>query len=139
MKRIFSCALVVLSLRFLSFANSQTMSHEEEVVRNAYAKLSMMCELVPLYDAAFDTNPHTGGDGPRRSDLTALDASIAAACPVFSLSAFTTGLSSAIANQPVSQFITLPTPHDQVLKVQPWSLGYNYSGTQMSWTGAKVK
>ena len=35
MKRIFSRVLVVLSLTFLSFANSQTMSYEEEVVRNA--------------------------------------------------------------------------------------------------------
>jgi hypothetical protein len=30
------------------------MSHEEEVVRNAYAKLSFMCELVFVDDAAFD-------------------------------------------------------------------------------------
>lgn len=132
-------SLTVLLLAAFVNSSAQNMSHEEEVVRNAYAKLSFMCELVPVYEAGFDRDPHTGGDGPRRSDLAALHMAIATATPVFSLTGFQTGPISDIANQPVSQFITLPTPHDQVLKVQLWSQGYNYSGTQMSWTGAKVK
>jgi len=77
MKRVFSFVLVVLCFTLLTLgASAQTMSHEEEVVRNAYAKLSFMCELDSVDKAAFDINGN-GTDGPKRSDQVALQAAIA--------------------------------------------------------------
>lgn len=96
-----------------------------------------MCELVVVNDAAFDINGN-GTDGPRRSNVAALHTAIATACPVFSLSAFQTGPIADIANEPLSRFITLPSPHDQVLDAQPWPMSYNYNGNISRWVGAKV-
>jgi hypothetical protein len=130
--------LFLLAITLQQPVRAQSMSHEEEVVRNAYAKLSFMCELVPLTKAAFDTNPHTGGDGPRRYDQAALDTAIVATCPVFSLSAFSTGPISDIASEPLSQFVTLPTTHDQVLDVKLQPTSYNYFGNKTEWVATKI-
>jgi len=43
MKRVFLG--VVLCLVFHVLVAAQSMSHEEEVVRNAYAKLSFLCSM----------------------------------------------------------------------------------------------
>ena len=44
--------LVVLVLLAVAQLPAQSMSHEEEVVRNAYAKLSFMCETSTITEAA---------------------------------------------------------------------------------------
>jgi hypothetical protein len=118
--------------------NAQTMSHEEEAVRNAYAKLVFMCELVPVGKAAFDLKGD-GTDGPGRTDLNALQNHITQATPVFDLTDFRTGAIADIANEHWSQFITWPAPKSDVLDVQQVSTGYNYSGNVTAWTGAKAE
>jgi hypothetical protein len=139
MKRAFSYVLAVLCVALPALnTKAQSMSHEEEAVRNAYAKLSFMCELVPVTKAAFDRNGN-GTDGPRRTDLAALNTAIAQACPAFALSSFASGPISDIDNEPLSQFITLPTPHDQVLDASSWSFGYDFSGNKTAWAGAKFE
>lgn len=106
MKRVFSIVLVVLGQMPLTLvAPAQDMSHEEKVVRNAYAKLSFMCELYSVDKAAFDRNGN-GTDGPKRSDQVALQRAIADTTPVFSLTDFRTGSIADIANEHWSQFIT---------------------------------
>jgi hypothetical protein len=137
MKRAFSLLLAVSCLA-PQVLQAQNMSHEEEVVRNAYAKLSFMCELVPVNKAAFDRNGN-GTDGPKRSDQVALQTAIAEATPVFSLTDFRTGAIADIANDPWSQFITWPAPKSDVLDVQLVSMSYNYSGNLTAWTGAKAE
>lgn len=136
--RIAVIGLVVLSSLLLTSKSFAQMSHEEEVVRNAYAKLSFMCELVFVRDAAFDINGN-GTDGPRRSDTGALHTAIATACPVFSLSAFQTGPIADIANEPLSRFITLPTPNDQVIRASKRAMSCNFSGNETDWIGVEFK
>src|SRR5271170_3612988 len=89
--------LVVLSSLYYTSKSFAQMSHEEEVVRNAYAKLTFMCELVFVNDAALDIKGN-GTDGSRRSDTPALHTAIAEFCPVYSLGAFQTGSIADIAN-----------------------------------------
>lgn len=125
---------VVFSPLFPLTANAQSMSHEEEFVRNSYAKLSFMCELVPVTQAAFRDHSHKD-----KTDVATLDTAIAQACPVFALSGFTVAPISDIANEPLGQFVTLPTPHDQILQASPMALSYNYNGNITSWTGAKFE
>jgi hypothetical protein len=132
MKRAVSYILAVLCVAIpVLNTRAQSMSHEEEMVRNAYAKLTFMCELVPVTHAAFD---HKG-----KVDLAALNTTIAQDCPVFALSSFTGGPVSDIANESLGQFITLPTPHDQILEAHPFALSYNFSGNLTAWYGAKFE
>ena len=52
MKRTFLYLVVVFCLAFpILGAQAQSVSHEEEFVRNAYAKVSFMSSLPPLVDA----------------------------------------------------------------------------------------
>jgi hypothetical protein len=134
MKRAFLYVLAGLCVVFPALnSTAQSMSHEEEVVRNAYAKVSFMCELVPVTHAAFDNK------GKGKTDLAALDTAIAQDCPIFALNDFTVGSVSDITNEPLGQFITVPTPHDQVLQAHPLSINYNFSGNVTAWTGAKFE
>lgn len=137
MKHAFSLLLAVSCLA-PQVLHAQSMSHEEEVVRNSYAKLSFMCELEPVEKAAFDRNGN-GTDGPKRSDQVALKAAIAEATPVFSLTDFRTGAIADIANEHWSQFITWPIPKSDVLDVVQVSMSYNYFGNVTAWTGAKAE
>lgn len=137
MKRAFSLLLAVSCLAPPAL-HAQTMSHEEEVVRNEYAKFSFMCELLPVNKAAFDINGN-GTDGPKRSDQVALKRAIAEATPVFTLTDFRTGAIADIANEHWSQFITWPARKSDVLDVSQVSMSYNYSGKVTAWTGAKAE
>jgi hypothetical protein len=130
--------VVMLSLLYYTSNSSAQMSHEEEVVRNAYAKLTFMCELVFIDGAAFDVNGN-GTDGPRRSDTAALHTVIAEFCPVYSLSAFQAGSIADIANEPLSHFITLPTQHDDVIRGSKKGMSYNFSGNETNWIGVEFK
>ena len=69
MRRILSIALIWLWA--LPVLRPQTTSHEEEAVRNSYAKLSYVCELAAISPVAFDRQLK-GQDQPRRSDLDLL-------------------------------------------------------------------
>jgi len=85
------------------------MSHEEEVVRNAYAKVAFQCGIRPVTDAAAKQAIHIA------VDQTTIDNNIARATPVFDLSGFQTGPIESIANQKWAQFVSLPEPGSQIL------------------------
>jgi len=125
---------VVLSLVLLTPKLFAQMSHEEEVVRNAYAKLSFMCESGLVYDAAGDTMRNRIASG-----TAAINTLRAEFCPVFSLSAFQTGPIAEIANEPLSRFITLPTQHEQVLNGTKRGMSYNFIGNETGWMGVEFK
>ena len=112
MARRIAVIVVMLSSLYYTSNSSAQMSQEEEVVRNAYAKLSFMCELGVVTDAAFDIKNNRIG-----SNIADLNTLVAEFCPVFSLSAFQIGPIADIADEPLSRFITLPTQHDQVIRV----------------------
>jgi hypothetical protein len=138
MRRRIAVMVVMLSSLYYTSNSSAQMSHEEEVVRNAYAKLSFMCELVFVDAAALDINGN-GTDGPRRSNVDALHTLIAEFCPFFSLSAFQTGPIADIANEPLSRFITLSTPHDEVIRATKRGMSYNFFGNETGWISVEFK
>src|SRR5271156_843854 len=135
MARRIAVMVVMLSSLYYTSNSSAQMPHEEEVVRNAYAKLSFMCELVPLYNSVFPYSSSVPLDS-HKTDSAVLQAAISNTCPVFSLSDFAIGPISQIANDPLSQFITLPTQHDQVIRVTQRAMSYNFSGNNTEWVGA---
>jgi hypothetical protein len=134
MARRIAVIVVMLSSLYYTSNSSAQMSHEEEVVRNAYAKLSFMCELVVVTDAAFDIKNNRIG-----SNIADLNTLVAEFCPVFSLSAFQIGPIADIADEPLSRFITLPTQHDQVIRVTQRAMSYNFSGNNTEWAGAEFR
>jgi len=134
MKRLL--AGLVVFCTSLSILHAQTMSREEEILRNSYAKLSFMCELSAISPAAFDIKGN-GEDGPRRSNLVLLDKDVARTTPTFTLSDFKIGAIADIANEKWSHFIT-QQPADYLSG--SWrSYGYNYSGNMTSWTAIEME
>jgi hypothetical protein len=132
--RIGVIGLAVLSALYCTPLPFAQTSHEEEVVRNVYAKHSFMCELVFVTDAAFDIKNNRIG-----SNIVDLDTLVGEFCPVFSLSAFQIGPIADIADEPLSRFITLPTQHDQVIRVTQRTMSYNFSGNNTEWVGADFR
>jgi hypothetical protein len=124
--------LVVCVLNPLT-SNAQNMSHEEEVVRNTYAKLSLMCGLTPRVHAGM---AQLGGG---KIDLQALDQKVTDATPVFDLSDFRVGSISDIASDHWGGFVT--DPHikgDPHLSGSLDGVSYTDNGNQTDWRAAKV-
>jgi hypothetical protein len=134
MKRTFLYLVVVLcfALPFLK-APAQDMSHEEEVVRNAYAKFSLLCSLPPVTEAAI---PQLAGV---KVDTIRLQARIANATPVFNLSNFQVGAIVTIANEPWGDFVTAPSQPGEILVGQVDSQSYSDNGNQTSWQMINVR
>jgi hypothetical protein len=108
MRRAFLYGAVVLSLVCSALNTSaQSMSHEEEVVRNAYARFSFLCGLPPV------TNAGTAQLADTKIDAAKLEASVANATPLYELSDFQTGSIASIANEPWGSFVTAPLPPSQ--------------------------
>jgi hypothetical protein len=97
-----------------------------------------MCELVPLYNSVFPYSSSVPLD-LRKTDSAVLQAAINNACPVFSLSAFQTGPIVDIANEPLSRFITMPNPNDQVIRANKRGMSYNFSGNETEWVGVEFR
>lgn len=106
MKRAFLYGIVAFCLSYpIVNTSAQTMSHDEEVVRNAYAKFSLLCSLPPVTNSAV---PQLAG---AKMDTLQLDAKVAKATPVFDLTGFQTGSVASIANDTWGTFVT-PPPHN---------------------------
>ena len=130
-------APVAIGLIFLTVAvnsHAQTMSHEEEVVRNTYAKLSLMCGLTPRVRAGM--KQLAGG----QTDPQALDQRIRDATPIFNLSGFRVGLISDIDNDPWGDFVTDPHAAEGNLVLEGSLNGVYYSdnGIETDWKAAEV-
>jgi hypothetical protein len=83
---------------------AQNMSHEEEVVRNAFAKVELLCSLKPITEA-----------GTSQLSASKLDPQLASdrvkdATPSFELTDFKTGKIADIADESWGQFVTPPQP-----------------------------
>lgn len=133
MKHILSYGLLALCFAGpVIQADAQTMSHEEEVVRNAYAKLGFLCAVSPLTDAALAQSRGT------QADLEDIDKKIAAAMPVFRLSDFQVGSIADIARRPWGDFVSAPPEGAQVLQASGASYYYSDSGNQEDWTAVRL-
>jgi hypothetical protein len=129
-------AVIVLAAFALQLARAQTMSHEEELVRNSYAKLSFAGELTAISPAAFNIQGN-GQDGPRRSDTVLLAEDVARTTPTFVLSDFKTGAIADIANAKWSQFITERPVEYLGGSLRDYS--YDFSGNKTNWTAMEMK
>ena len=103
-------AVVITVFSAASTAYPQEMSHEEEVVRNAYAKLSFLCGLPPVKQAA-ETQIEGGQVDPQ-----ALATAITDATPIFTLSDFQIGPITNIASETWDNFVTYPPAGGLLLK-----------------------
>lgn len=134
MNRIFLYGVVALCLScpFLN-TSAQSMSHEEEVVRNAYAKFSFLCSMPPVTKAAASQWPDD------RIDQVKLDAEVANATPIFELTGFQTGPIASIANESWGTFVTPPQQQGEVLVGQMETQGYSDNGNGTTWEMANVR
>ena len=125
-------AVVITVFFAASNAYAQDMSHEEEAVRNAYAKLSLMCNLPPLINA--------GALQVSNIQITPelLTARIANATPVFDLSDFKVGPISEIADRKWSEFNTVPSPGTPILRGHLITQDFNDNGSNTEWKMAAV-
>jgi hypothetical protein len=134
MKRALLYGPLVLCLTFpLLNIQAQSMSHEEEVVRNAYAKFSLLCSLPPVTHAA--TNQLAGV----KVDLLQLETKVANATPVFDLSDFQTGSVASIANEIWGTFVTPPQQGGNVIDGQLEQQGYEDNGNGTTWQMANAR
>jgi hypothetical protein len=104
MKRHMRCELVAAAALCLLYPaltlNAQTMSHEEESVRNAYAKLSLLCSAETATEVAREQDRGISAD-PQQ-----FNARINKEVPTFTLSDFETGSVTSIADRPWGDFVT---------------------------------
>lgn len=132
MKRALPYVLAFLCTAFpVLSASAQTMSHEEEVVRNAYAKLSLMCSLPPLTKAG---NMQLSG---LKVDPDTLDKEIANATPTFQITSVRTGLIADIANAKWGNFVI--APNGRILRGSAVNYDYVDNGNQTKWKMAQVQ
>lgn len=117
MKRAFLFGLVVCSLA-LSGLHAQTMSREEEIVRNAYAKLSLMCEVGVLTENIIFLE---GGD---RLSQQQIDRKMTEAIPTYDLSNFQVGDLTSLKDQPLGNFVSLPSEGQRVLRISGEAISY---------------
>jgi len=137
MKRAFLCGVVAICLSYpASNAFAQTMSHEEEVVRNAYAKFSFLCSMPPITNAAVPQLADV------KVDTVQLDAKVAYATPVYDLSDFQTGSIASIANDTWAKFVTPPQSPSlggEILMGGAEIQSYSDGGNETSWQMTKVQ
>lgn len=96
--------LVVVALTLtLPITSAQSMSHDEEVVRNTYAKLSFLCAVSPLEQIALNQEQYA------KVDQVTLTNKVAAAVPTFELSDFQSGSIATIANKPWMDYVSQPS------------------------------
>jgi hypothetical protein len=134
MKRALLYGLAVLCLTFpLLNIQAQSMSHEEEVVRNAYARFSFVCSLRPITQVAV---PQLGG---LKIDSLKLDAQVQQATPSYVLSDFKVGPISEIANDPWRDFVTPPSQNGEILQSGEGDQSYSDNGNVSRWKTAEVE
>ncbi|HZD47953.1 MAG TPA: hypothetical protein VE178_04340 [Silvibacterium sp.] len=131
MRRIFSIALVCLGA--LPVLQAQTMSHEEELVRNAYAKFTFLCALDTVANVA--EKQEIGKSSP---DPNYLNDRLDATVPVFTLTNFEAGPLADIASRPWKDFVTPQGSAAGVLGSTSSNRYYSENGHQVTWTGVSA-
>lgn len=135
MKRAYRwCSVLALGLGcFATGLLAQSMSHEEEVVRNAYAKFELLCSLKPITDAGISQLSDSKVDEQLISDK------VKDATPSFELTDFKTGEIADIADEPWRKFVTPPSPGGRVLLGELTSFYYSESGNSNWWRVARAR
>jgi hypothetical protein len=117
--------VVMLSSLYYTSSSSAQMSHDEEVVRNTYAKVTFMSSIWPLTKTTI-----AGIDKP--VDLVKFKEKSAQETPVFTLRDFQMGPIADIADQPWSTFVSSASGIP-VLNSSWYSHGYTYDGVGARW------
>lgn len=143
MKRAFSFVLVVSCFTSLTLSTSaQTMSHDEEVVRNTYAKLTLLCAI----DVLTENIAMAGGEVAKVSQPE-IDNKMAAALPTYDISNFQIGDLSSIGKRPLSDFESVPTAGQRILRISGTAYTYvdhssasepltHWAGIHVNWEDA---
>lgn len=106
---------------------AQSMSHEEEFVRNTYTTVSFLSGLPPLINVGIVQVNNT------RITPALLAEQVSKATPVFELSDFTVGPISDIADRTWGEFNTAPEPGTSVLEAHITTQDYNDNGNNSEW------
>ncbi len=111
----------------------QQPSHEEAIVREAYAKVAYMTEVNIVGKAALDS--YTA----KAFDQSHFTADLTKASPEFTLDSFEVGDFSQIANKKLGELISVPTPPAKVLKFDTGNQGFRENDqVDISWHWAKA-
>ena len=100
MRRSTLYGTLALCLSIPTLIPAQTTTHEEEAVRNSYAKLTTLCGVETATRVAQEE------DRGISTDQQAFNALISKEVPNFTLSDFQTGTIASIADQPWGDFVT---------------------------------
>lgn len=119
-------ALVPLLLTF-QFLAAQSSSSDEEAVRNAYAKASLLCALEPLTETGID---QVSG---LKTDEAKLTKDMKAAAPQFTLSNFSGGSIVNISSEPWGKYATMPQTGSQILGGAVHTYNLADAGNGTSW------
>jgi hypothetical protein len=127
------CSLILLLFTLPVVAQTQT--HEEEVVRNTYAKINLLSSLGVVTQAALDTHP----DGTK-DDRATIQKNLTDDVPVFTLTDFQVGPISDITQDKMSKWITESAgPNTEVIDGSASGTDFTVNGYQTSWVIYKVK
>jgi len=122
---------VCLSSLFLK-SSVQSMSPDEEIVRNSYAKFSFLCAVEAVSDLA---QAQELGKPVDQYDLASrLDKAV----PTFTLTDFETGAVASIADRPWGDFVTPESSVTLILGSGSSSRYYMDNGVQSLWRGEHV-
>lgn len=136
MKRAFVYVLAGLCAVFPALTSSaQSMSNDEETIRNAYAKFSFLCAVETVTKVAEDQHLGKKVDG-KPVDQHYLDVLLEKTVPSFTLTNFETGPIASIANRPWGDFVTPKSSATMVLTSGTSARYYSDNGTQVIWRGA---
>ena len=126
-------AIPLAALLTASLCYAQTPTHEEEVVRSAYAAISFLCTVAPVSKAGQDQLTK------KVVDAWALDKEIADAVPTFQVSNFQMGTVASIAQRKWGDFVTLPTVGGEVLRFKSKTHSYTDNGNNTGWKTLQAK
>jgi hypothetical protein len=90
-------------------AIAQTSTHEEEIVRNTYARIALLSSLDPVSEGA--TQQWAG----QKVDITVLNDKILAATPIFTLTDFRVGPLSEIQDTKWGDLVSQSAPQGRIL------------------------
>ena len=131
LSRLCSPLLFLLALPSLA----QTSTHEEEVVRNTYAQVTLLSSLGVVTSAALETHP----DGTK-DDPATVQKKLTNQVPLFILTDFKVGPISEITQDKIIKWTTGPTGSGiQVLDIMPSNTAFNVNSYQTSWTVYRAK
>lgn len=121
---------IAVVLLCFSLSLAAQMSHEETVVRTAYAKFSYAVRQGSISRLALEANGHRKNHDPTIAAMTS-DQRLAAEEVMFTLKDFVIGNVSDILNRKMSDLVT--PPQGEVLQTMGADFGFSDSGVDTRW------